>query len=338
MQLEALMKNHHPTQEDLWTGRIDSHMDYEAFRWHQWIKVLKAEQQDLKHTLGIAFIGFPCDLGVQLNKGRPGASAGPLKIRKELMNLPCHFKESLKLYDYGDIVPENEELLLLQESLSTLVHKALKEGTFPIVLGGGHEVAYGSFKGIKSHVQKDSIGIINFDAHFDLRPFDEGGSSGTMFNQIAKDAADHDEDFSYFCIGIQQRGNTRSLFNHAKSLGTEYVLARDVTQENMINIFRLLDRFMKDKDHIYITVCMDVFASAYAPGVSSGQPLGLQPWLMLTALKHILRSGKVICMDIAEVSPRFDLDNVTANLASTIIFHTVQQLAENKDLAFEDDF
>lgn len=331
------MNNYQPTKQDLWAGRIDSHKDYEAFRWHQWIQAIDINDYTKQtHELGIGLIGFACDIGVQINKGRAGASRGPLKIRKELMNLPCHFKEDLKLYDYGDIVSEDNQLVDLQHSLSELVGKALKDDTFPIVLGGGHEVAYGSFNGIKSHVGQDSVGIINFDAHFDLRSFDEGGSSGTMFNQIATDAKTENEEFAYFCIGIQQRGNTRSLFSLAKSLGVDYILAREVTQENMVNIFRSLDRFMKHKDHIYITICMDVFASAYAPGVSSAQPLGLQPWLVLTILKYILRSDKVICMDIAEVSPRFDLDNITANLASTIVFHAVQQLAENRDLDYED--
>lgn len=331
------MKNYQKTSSDLWTGRIDSLNDYEAYRWHQWIQLVDANNAiRSKDELGISFIGFACDLGVQLNKGRPGASKGPYKIRKELMNLPCHFKDALKLYDYGDIISKDTSLLDLQRSLSDLVALSLKNNTMPIVIGGGHEIAYGTFNGIKSHVGKEKIGIINFDAHFDLRPFEEGGSSGTMFNQIAKDAKSKNEDFSYFCIGIQQRGNTRSLFNYARSLDVDYILAREVTQENMVNIFTALDRFMKHKDHIYITICMDVFASAYAPGVSSAQPLGLQPWLTLTVLKYILRSGKAICMDIAEVSPRFDLDNVTANLASTIIFHAVQQLAENKDLDYND--
>lgn len=331
------MKNYQSTQQTLWAGRVDSHDQYEAFRWHQWVQTLDAHTAvSLDHKLGIGLIGFACDLGVQLNKGRPGASHGPLKIRKELMNLPCHFKEDLKLYDYGDIHSGDADLLTLQDSLAQLVQRALDDKTFPIVLGGGHEVAYGTFNGIKAHVGKASVGIVNFDAHFDIRSFDQGGSSGTMFNQIATDACQNNEEFSYFCLGIQQRGNTRALFNHAKDLGVDYILAREVTQENMVNIFRALDRFMKHKDHIYITICMDVFASAYAPGVSSAQPLGLQPWLLLTVLKYILRSDKVICLDIAEVSPRFDLDNVTANLASTVVFHAVQQLAENKDLDYED--
>jgi len=331
------MKNYLAMSQDLWQGRIDSTEDYEAFRWHQWIKTLSIEDETiLDHNLGIGLIGFACDLGVQLNKGRPGASAGPEKIRKELMNLPCHFKQDLKLYDFGDIIADNTRLLDLQAALSKLVTKALEKNTFPIVLGGGHEVAYGTFNGVKAHVKDQSVGIINFDAHFDMRPFDQGGSSGTMFNQIAADAKAQGQDFSYFCIGIQQRGNTKSLFTHAKSLGADHVLAREVSQENMLQIYRRLDRFMKDKDHIYITICMDVFASAYAPGVSSAQPLGLQPWHVLTLLKYILRSGKAICLDIAEVSPRFDLDNITANLASTIVFHSVQQLAENKDLDYGD--
>jgi len=59
---------------------------------------------------------------------------------------------------------------------------------FPIVLGGSHELAYGHFNGIVNHLKKQTknsskVGIINFDAHFDLRPYDNQGSSGTMLKK-----------------------------------------------------------------------------------------------------------------------------------------------------------
>lgn len=326
-----------PTKQSDWQGRIDSHSDFDAFRWHQWIKCINIteDQEPSKDILGIAIIGFCCDLGVQLNKGRPGANNGPFQIRKELMNLPCHFTEDLKLYDAGNIVA-TDNLQEAQDALSQAIDRLLSLNLFPIVLGGGHEVALGNYNGIRR--SKSNIGIVNFDAHFDLRPSENKGSSGTMFDQIAQESEKRQDPFDYFCVGIQQRGNTKSLFKRAKALEVDYILAREVTQENLVNIFMKLDRFMKSKDHIYVTICMDVFASAFAPGVSSAQPLGLQPWHLLTILKYIIRSNKVISFDLAEVSPRFDQDNITANLASTVVFHAVQQLAELDDLDFNDIF
>ena len=55
----------------------------------------------------------------------------------------------------------------------------------PIIFGGGHETAYGHYLGVRKYIGEDaSLGIINIDAHFDLRPYDEQPSSGTMFKQI----------------------------------------------------------------------------------------------------------------------------------------------------------
>ncbi|MBN2794123.1 MAG: formimidoylglutamase [Clostridia bacterium] len=332
-----MLSYYQPTQKEFWTGRIDSTIDFDAFRWHQWIECLDLKE-DLKPfdgILGIAIIGFQSDLGVRLNKGREGAASGPIHIRKELMNLPCHFKQELKLFDMGDIIAK-DNLNDSQMALAEAVEKIIDLNLFPIVLGGGHEVALGNHLGAARKFNR--LGIVNFDAHFDLRPYEKTGTSGTMFHQIADIKKAENNHFDYCCIGIQQRGNTRMLFNLAKSLEVPYILARDITQENMVNIFSRIDRFTKNKDALHVTICMDVFASAYAPGVSSAQPLGLQPWPVISMLKYLLRNNRVATFDIAEVSPRFDQDNITANLASTLVFHTVQQLAECYDLDFGDIF
>lgn len=330
-----MIKHYYPADHESWTGRIDSREDYDAFRWHQWINYIDLNDDSLdkfEGVFGIVFIGYCCDEGVKLNKGRAGAVNGPRNIRRELMNLPCHFKEDLKLFDAGDIVGDECALPETQKALGQVVKRVLDLNLYPIVMGGGHDVAFGNYQGVinnlKERYEKPKLGIINFDAHFDLRPYIETGSSGTMFRQMADYCQREALSYDYFCIGIQQRGNTRSLFKSARDLGVKYVLAREISQEKMVDIFTSLDRFMKNKDAIYATICADVFSSAHAPGVSSLQPLGLQPWAVLTILKHILRSEKTISFDIAEVSPRFDRDNVTANLASTVIFHVVQQLAE----------
>jgi len=340
-----MLKHYFPAEVGSWSGRVDSTSDYDAFRWHQWMQYIDLNDKEIvpfEGVFGIALIGYCCDEGVRLNKGRPGAVKGPEHIRRELSNLPCHFQQGFKLFDVGDVRGDTCSLEESQAALGAVVDKVLSLKLYPIVMGGGHEVAFGNYQGIikqlKDKSDKPSLGIVNFDAHFDIRPYQETASSGTMFRQIADDCKAEDLPFCYYCLGIQQRGNTRQLFNTAKELNVRYELARDMTQEKLVDVFSSLDRFMKNKDAIYVTICMDVFASPYAPGVSSAQPLGLQPWIVLTVLKHIVRSEKMISFDIAEVSPRFDRDNVTANLASTVIFHVVQQFAEVYELDFEYEF
>lgn len=323
------MMNYTKPNMDIWTGRIDDEKNYNAFRWHQWVKPLNLMDETISldsNQAGVAFIGFLSDEGVRRNLGRPGAVNGPKSIRKELCNLPCSFSSNLKLFDAGDICCEDNDLETAQKSLSLAVSKIMDMGLFPLVLGGGHEVALGTYMGIKT---KTNLGIINFDAHFDIRPYKNGASSGTMFRQIADYCKLNELPFNYYCIGIQKRGNTVELFNTADALGIEYLLAKDIEEGALEDAFASLDNFIEKQESIYVTICSDVFSSAFAPGVSAVQPLGLHPSRVLKFFDRIFTHKKVIAMDIAEVSPRYDQDNITSNLAATFIFAAVNSIASN---------
>lgn len=334
-------KNYKVVEETDWEGRIDSETNFDAFRWHQWVKSIDLRKENLTSftgKLGFAFIGFCCDEGIKRNKGRIGAVNGPKSIRKELSSLPCAFAKDVELFDAGNVFCEGISLEESQSLLSEAVSKILSLNLFPIVLGGGHEVAFGHYNGILSSLlkseNKPNIGIINFDAHFDIRPYENGGTSGTMFRQISDICKEKDLKYNYFCIGIQKHSNTVELFKTADKLNVNYVLAKDISGNNIFDELDKLDNFMQDQEHIYITVCSDVFSSAFAPGVSASQSLGLDPEIVLKFIKHILKSNKVISFDIAEVSPRFDQDNNTANLAAVIIFSVVTALAKINNLSY----
>lgn len=323
------MKNRYQKPDmSVWKGRIDSNDNYDAFRWHQWIKPLDLTEDMITlppFTVGVAIIGFASDEGVRRNLGRTGASKGPISIRKELRNLPCSFTQSLLLFDAGNIVCEDEDLEASQHALAEAVSILLSLKLFPIVLGGGHEVAYGDYQGLlKAGL---APGIVNFDAHFDIRPYQDQGSSGTMFRQIHDDLLKQQMPFHYFAIGIQKRGNTVDLFKTADRMGAQYLMAKDIGEGDLTQALKKLDAFLEKQNQLYITICTDVFSSAFAPGVSATQPLGLQPERILKFFKMIFKSGKVVLFDIAEVSPRFDNDNVTSNLAATFIFSAINSLA-----------
>lgn len=326
-----------PSMAD-WSGRVDSDDDYDAFRWHQWVAPLDllTGPEELPGRLRFAFLGFCCDEGIRRNQGRPGASKGPSVIRQAMSNLPCRFAQDVRLYDAGDITCEDGNLAASQAALAQAVDKVLSRGCFPIILGGGHEVALGHYKGHDLYYRKRNlppdIGIINFDAHFDIRPLPLTGSSGTMFRQIAEYCEANNAKFRYMVLGIQESGNTIDLFKRADAMGVSYLLEKDMAHLRDYDVFEKLDEFIRQTEHVYITVCADVFSAAFAPGVSSTQAVGMNPEHMLNYLKHIIRSGKVIGFDIAEVSPRFDNDNVTASLAKIIIFATVNKLASLQGL------
>src|SRR5690606_33597274 len=140
----------------------------EFLRWHQIIKNIDLRNK-ADFSNAVVLLGFCCDEGVRRNMGRVGAIEGPAYLRKTLANLPVHFSsEDLQLIDVGDIVCERGDLEGAQEALSQAVSTIIDNGGFPVVIGGGHELTYGHFYGIKKSTTK-TVGIINIDAHLDIR-------------------------------------------------------------------------------------------------------------------------------------------------------------------------
>lgn len=326
---------------DNWKGRVDSTTDYDAFRWHQWVQDLNlnevTEMPECK--LGFAFIGFCSEQGVKRNKGRVGTALGPEFIRAQMSNLPCTFSQEVKFFDAGNILCDEISMEEGQKQLGLAVEKILELGLFPIVLGGGHETTFGHFQGqfsdLKKHESSLDMGIVNFDAHFDLRPYENGPSSGSMFRQIADIYKKEEAEYHYLPLGIQEHSNTVSLFKYAKEIGAEYILAKEIQNSNYSVILEKIDTFLYKCDSAYVTICTDVFSSAFAPGVSATQSLGLDPEVVLPIIKHILRTRKVRGFDICEISPRFDQDNTTANLGAVIIFAVINTLCKLNGLALE---
>lgn len=330
------LKNYTLTDNKFWTGRIDDLHDVDSFRMHQIIKLLNLEDlTTLKldsSKLDICFIGYSCDEGVKRNLGKTGAKHGPENIRIKFASLPVPFCDKIQVYDAGDLSCIEGNMEEIQEQLEIAIERMLDNHLFPIVLGGSHDLSYGHYNGIFNHLKKlterPKIGIINFDAHFDLRPYDNQASSGTMFSQIADKCTDENQEFNYLCLGIQTSGNTRSLFNKADSLGAKYVLASEFVESNHDNVSAKIESFINDNDYIYLTICGDVFNSASAPGVSALQPFGLKPNHVLRFTKEILQSNKVISFDIAEVSPPLDHEKRTSKLAATIIYAVIESLCK----------
>src|SRR5690606_8608546 len=93
-----------------------------------------------------------------------------------------------------------------------------------LVLGGGHEIAWAHYQGLKDmHYLKD-FAIVNFDAHFDMRPLvNELGNSGTPFLQIAEHRRSLKRPFHYYCFGIRKESNTRTLFEAARQWDVNYL-------------------------------------------------------------------------------------------------------------------
>lgn len=152
-----------------------------------------------------------------------------------------------------------------------MVAAARESADLTVVLGGGHETAYGSHLGLGP---RPRLGVLNLDAHFDLREA-ERPTSGTPFRQIAADRHEAGVDFDYAVVGISRTSNTSTLFDTADELGVRWLLDDDC-QETGAPV-RFVEDFLAGVDAVYLTIDLDVLPAAVAPGVSAPAALGFLP-------------------------------------------------------------
>lgn len=306
------MPRHEPASQSLWSGRSAETVQY----WHQAVKCQKPSDKPHGTGKSISLLGYAVDAGVRRNSGRPGSADGPDAIRKMMAGMGFHLERGFAVYDFGNIEAVEDDLEETQILVKEWVLERLQSHSFPILLGGGHDLAYAHGKAAMEYCRSkgEKLGIINLDAHFDLRHLLSGkGHSGSPFFQLSEE---HPRDFHYLCLGIQRAGNPPQLFETAKTRKVQWMEMGDFTIHNWENIRAVLDQFCGNVNKIYLSIDLDGFSSAYAPGVSAPSPMGFSPELAAMVLDWIADTGKLLCMDVVELNPQFDQDNATARLAA----------------------
>lgn len=176
-------------------------------------------------------LGIPEDIGVRANLGRPGTASAWESTLKSIVNIQHNrFCKGGKLIILGQI-DVTEEMEFLQElnpndkndrkvfykqvekidkEVSHIVCQIIKKGKTPIVIGGGHNNAYGNIKGLALAKGKP-VNAINFDAHTDFRPL-EGRHSGNGFSYA------YEEGFlkKYFIFGLHENYTSKSILESIK--------------------------------------------------------------------------------------------------------------------------
>ena len=307
-----------PVKDGFWSGRIDSANDESQFRLHQVVKCSPEFNQLKKEH--VAIIGFASDEGVRRNKGRVGASDGPDYFRKSIGSL-CYHGEKDSFFDLGNIEVAGQNLEKAQSNLAEAIEQLLAAKAKPFVIGGGHETAFGHLMGILNHLKKTeaefSLGILNIDAHLDMRAYDSGAHSGSWALQVFDYCNEQNLRLGYHAFGLNEDNNTRFLLDKARSMGASWTTNSHV----LTSLDSSLDRvkaFIEKQTHIYCTVCLDVFDASIAPGVSAPAWNGIRIQDALSVLKVTQESGKLISMDVCELNPFFDKEGKTARVAGSL--------------------
>ena len=208
-----------------------------------------------------------------------------------------------------------------QDALGQRVAALLGQGARPLVLGGGHEIAWGSFQGLarwlESRGDDGAVLVLNLDAHFDLRT-GRPGSSGTPFDQIASYCQERGRKLQYACLGVSRLANTPALFARADEVGAVWVEDRDMGERHLQARLEQLDDLLAAASHVYLTIDLDVLPAAVMPGVSAPAPYGVPMAVVEEIALRVKASGKLRLADMAEYNPRFDVDGHGARAAARL--------------------
>ncbi|MEU0542896.1 formimidoylglutamase [Nocardia sp. NPDC005978] len=300
-----------------WTGRIDGDGP-EHLRWHGAVRPYDASASET----GCVLIGFASDEGVRRNLGRVGAAAGPDALRAALASMAL--AAPLPIEDAGTVAVTDGDLEAGQRRLARAVTAAIDSARLPVVLGGGHEVAYGTYLGVaasRPRRTRPRLGILNLDAHFDLRA-DPVPSSGTPFRQALEAERAAGTPLRYAVLGISEPSNTPALFAAAATHDVHHLLDENCTPANLTKIDTFLDAFVSAVDLIHLTIDLDVLPASVTPGVSAPAAYGVPLETIHHVCARITTTGKLIALDVAELNPTLDIDNRTARTAARLI-HTV---------------
>lgn len=263
----------------------------------------------------VALVGFASDAGVARNGGRVGAAEGPTALRQALASLAVH--DDLVVADHGDVEVTDDDLEGGHARLGRAVATAREGAPLTVVLGGGHETAYGSHLGLGL---RPRLGVLNLDAHFDLREADRP-TSGTPFLQMARERQAAGLDVHYGVVGISRTSNTSALFDTAHAIGASWVL--DDHCQTEAGPLAYVRRFLAGVDEVHLSIDLDVLPAAVAPGVSAPAALGVPPFVVQRVCDAVVASGKLVHLDVTELNPRYDVDARTARVAARLVHRVI---------------
>ena len=272
----------------------------------------------------IIIAGYPDDEGIALNQGRVGASLAPDSIRQYLYKTSpggLLSQDCSKIIDVGNL---NKDLPLSGRhgEVRLRVKEALQKGIFWVGLGGGHDYAYPDGAGfLQAFGNTDPKPlVINFDAHLDVRPTDQGLSSGTPFYRLLEDKSL--SDFDFFEVGIQKQCNSQNHIKWVEERGGQIIFLEELLSSGQ-SVFsflsRALSQVMERRSPTFLSIDIDCFSSAYAMGCSQSWPTGFIPNELFPLLGLIYKNLDVRVLGVYEVSPPLDQDGRTAKLAGQII-------------------
>ena len=284
----------------------------------------------------VAVIGVPHDCGTTY---RPGTRFGPQGIRRiSALYTPYNYemgvdlREQITLCDVGDIftIPANNEKSF--DQISKGIAHVFASGAFPIILGGDHSIGFPTVRGVCRHLGDKKVGIIHFDRHVDTQEIDLDERMHTCPWFHATNMANAPAE-NLVQLGIGGWQVPREGVKVCRERGTNVLTVTDITEMGLEAAAQYaIERATDGTDCVYISFDIDCIDAGFVPGTGWPEPGGLMPREALKLLELIVRNVPVCGLEIVEVSPPYDVSDMTSLMATRVICDTMAHLVVSGQL------
>jgi len=271
----------------------------------------------------IVVMGFPDES--KSHAKRKGTSKGP-EVLRNISNESEFFERDGKLiptcpmsgtferkyiFDAGNISNRQE--------LRRAVFGAVSRGKLPIIIGGDHSLTTETIKAVSKAIRKNKkISLLYFDAHPDFV-----SSARNYYGSVLTDLTQALNFRKSMLVGT--RAAEPEELRNARAANLKIVSPLDVAELGVKNVAQMI-RERTDGSKVYISVDLDCIDPAFAPGVSVPSPGGLSSTDLIYLLHKAVETTNVVGIDIVELSPDYDINDITAMLAARIISECIASI------------
>jgi agmatinase len=278
----------------------------------------------------VVFVGAPLDAGTTV---RPGTRFGPDALRRISAlgygynpERGIDLKESLIMVDAGDIqvIPANIEKSFDQIALA--LSYITERSVFPVVLGGDHSIGYPDIRGTAPYID-GNIGIIHFDRHSDLseKTYDERMHGSPFFHATNIPNAPAT---NLVQIGIGGWTGSKAGMGNARERKATVITIEDIERFGIERVMEYaLEIAWKGARAVWLSFDIDSVDPAFAPGTGTPEPGGLLPREVFRMVRLAAREG-LQGMELVEVSPPYDVADITSLLGGRVIMEVLATLFE----------
>ena len=273
-------------------------------------------------------IGVPMDLGAD----RRGVDMGPSAIRYARLRENLEALGIARYIDHGNIpVPVAEShvaesaknakylpvILAVCAELGRLVEDVVRQGGFPLVLGGDHSIAIGTLAGVRRARGRES-GLIWVDAHGDINtPLTS--PSGNVHGMPVSIALEERSIVPERTVLIGLRDVDSGERTRIRELGVRAFSMSDVDRIGMERVMEEALAIAAADGSLHVSFDMDGIDPTEAPGGGTPVRGGLSYREAHLAMEMVADTGKLGSMEVTEINPIFDQRNKTAELAVELI-------------------